>query len=419
MNDVLSDAADNLHTTGAGSIRRRHVIYSCGYDPRGAQGYFELFRRTCDRSQRLWPVSFALRPREIESEDFAYWRLDMSGADWQTTTYYDFLRLERFIRSDMAASTGRQMFRALAWLADDVASGALLRIFRVSWRFGIHLLCFQLLLLAWIAVASAIAIVVGRILDGYFDFPLWMAIVSSLAVAVLVIVALRSVADKWRLTQISNSWTNSRRFGRGLPTWLDAAVDAGAQHAITVARANEVDELVVVGHSNGCVIACAIVARAMELDPDLGKNGPRMVLLTLGSVMPAVALHPAAQKMRTVVSRLATANNLAWIDCQASKDVMCFADFDPVAGIGLQVGKERCNPQRWPISFKDMIAPARYARFRRNYFRMHYQYIMAGDRPAPYDYLLLVGGPAAIAEWPKRARELMTKFGDGTFVTEL
>jgi hypothetical protein len=41
---------------------------------------------------------------------------------------------------------------------------------------------------------------------------------------------------------------------------------------------------------------------------------------------------------------------------------------------------------------------------------VHYQYILAGDRPAPYDYILLVAGPVPIAEWPKRHRQLMDVF---------
>jgi hypothetical protein len=40
---------------------------------------------------------------------------------------------------------------------------------------------------------------------------------------------------------------------------------------------------------------------------------------------------------------------------------------------------------------------------------------MAGDRPAPYDYILLVGGPLPIGEWPRRDRELFAAFvGGGT-----
>ena len=184
----------------------------------------------------------------------------------------------------------------------------------------------------------------------------------------------------------------------------------GARRVLAVAQSNEADELAVVGHSNGGVIASAIMARALELDPDLGQRGPRLVLLTLGSLMPAVALHPAARRMRNIVRRLAIAPTLAWVDCQSRKDVMCFANFDPVEGIGVHVGAQRCNPRLWRVSFKEMISPEDYGRFRWNHFRVHFQYIMAGDRPAPYDYILLVGGPMAIAEWPKRHRELMVAF---------
>jgi len=92
---------------------------------------------------------------------------------------------------------------------------------------------------------------------------------------------------------------------------------------------------------------------------------------------------------------------------------LSFSDFDPVAGIGIrQLGGARCNPLLWRISFKDVITPEAYNRFRWNLFRVHYQYIMAGDRPAPYDYLLVVGGPMPIAEWPQRNREFFAAFRD-------
>ncbi len=105
MNDTARDELVEADDSGAGAIRRRHIVYLSGYDPRGAQGYYEMFRRTCERSQRLWPVSVALKPPEIDAEDFAHWQLDMRGEDWQTTTHFDFLRIERFVRSDMAEGT--------------------------------------------------------------------------------------------------------------------------------------------------------------------------------------------------------------------------------------------------------------------------------------------------------------------------
>jgi len=145
---------------------------------------------------------------------------------------------------------------------------------------------------------------------------------------------------------------------------------------------------------------------------DLGNNGPRVVLVTLGSVLPAVALHPAGERVRDMIARLAAAPGFIWVDCQSRKDVMCFADFDPVSGVGVDAGSNGRNPVLWRISFRDLIAPKNYNRFRWNHFRVHYQYIMGAERRGPYDYTLLVGGPVAILQWPERARDLLTAFAD-------
>lgn len=411
MNLPGRDESGQASISAGGTIRRRHVIYVSGYDPRGAQSFFDLLRRTCQRFGKLWPV--AATPQIVDADDdaFARWQLDLRGADWQVATRYDFLRMENSIRADMAQPALRQFLRGLGWYADDVVSGAQFRIFRAAWRFALHLLYFQLLIAAWAVAAVLVAAVAGRILADNLGLPLAASIIIAAAAGVAALFALRPLAERWRVVQIASCWSTLRRFGRGRPTWIDRVVEVGAQHVVAAARGNEADEVALVGHSTGGAVACAIMARALELAPELGRRGPRVVLLTLGSVMPAVALHPAAQKMRGIVAQLAAAPSIAWIDCQSRKDVMCFANFDPVAGIGIrQTSAVRCNPLLWRISFKDMIAPQDYDRFRWSHFRVHYQYIMAGDRPAPYDYVLLVGGPTPIAEWPQHDREFFAAF---------
>jgi hypothetical protein len=388
---------------GAGAIRRRHVLYVEGYDPRGASGFFDLFRRSCERFQRLWAPALELQPCEIDSEDFAHWRVDMRGLSWRVDTRYDFLRLENFIQSDMAKPPLLQALRGLGWFVDDLLSGAALRILWASPQFGLHLLYFELLALAWWAIPAVVAVAAVGAVANQLGWGIAAGIIIALAAAVGAFLALAPIARRWGVIQITSCWATLRKFGRGQPTWLDHAIDVGARRVLAVAKTSEVDELAVIGHSTGGVIASAIIARAFELDPDLGQDGPPLVLLTLGSVMPAVALHPAAQGMRAIVARLATARALAWIDCQCRKDVMCFSFFDPVDGVGVNVGAQRCNPLLWRISFKEMFSPEVYGRFKWNFFRVHYQYIMAGDRAAPYDYVLLVAGPMAISEWPTRA----------------
>jgi pimeloyl-ACP methyl ester carboxylesterase len=265
-------------------------------------------------------------------------------------------------------------------------------------------------LLAWLALAVATGVVVGCLCTAHFGSSTPVGFVASLLAAFASFLALQPIADRWGAIQIPSCWVVLRRFARGRETWLDQVIDAGARRLIAAVQANDADELVVVGHSAGGVIALAVMARALEFNPELGRKGPRLVLLTLGSVMPAVALHPAARRMRKIVERLAAESTLAWIDCQSRKDVMTFWNFDPVDGVGVHVGPRRCNPLTWQVRFKDMLSPADYRRLRWKFFRVHFQYIMASDRPSPFDYILLVGGPVAVAEWAKQHQELTLAF---------
>jgi len=131
--------------------------------------------------------------------------------------------------------------------------------------------------------------------------------------------------------------------------------------------------------------------------------------------MPGVALHPGATAMRDIIRRLAVEPSILWIDCQSRKDVMNFYEFDPVEGIGVQAGAQRCNPLVWLVRFKDMVSPELYRRLRRSFFRLHYQFIMAGDRRATYDYVMLTCGPWPVAEWAKHPHETLAGFAaDGS-----
>jgi pimeloyl-ACP methyl ester carboxylesterase len=386
-------------------VRRRRVLYVEGYDPRGAEVYHQLFERSCERFGKVWPVSLTLKPIEIASDDLAHWTVEMRAANWQVATRYDFLRLERHIRADMGGSLARQIRRALTWIIDDLVSGAQWRIFRASWRFGVHLLSVQLLFLTWLAFGAAVGLEAFRLVTMRLGEPALLGFAAATIATPATLLMLRPFAQRWFVIQITHCWATLRRFGRGQQsgkqTWLDQVIETGARHLVAVAQTSDADELVVVGHSTGSVIATAIVARALALDPNLGRRKVRLTLLTLGSVMPAVALHPAASRMRDIIRRLAVEPTLAWIECQSRKDVMNFAAFDPVEDVGLHVENQR-NPRIWLVRFKDMVSPAYYRRLRWNFFRMHFQYIMAGDRQTAHDYVLLVGGPMALADWARR-----------------
>ena len=221
---------------------------------------------------------------------------------------------------------------------------------------------------------------------------------------------LHPLADRWFVIRVNNHWPYLREFGRGEATCFDRPIEVGAARLKELVNANDADEIVVVGHSGGAPLVQCIIARALELDRDLGRRGPRIVLLTIGSITPAVALHPRALKMRETIRRLATEPSIIWIECQSRKDPLNFSGFDSVEGVGIQLGPERCNPLLWQIRFRDMLSPELYRKLRWKLFRLHFQYIMANQMRAPYDYFMLIGSPVPIIEWAKRQRNVIAEF---------
>jgi hypothetical protein len=401
----------------AGLIARRQVIYVSGYDPQGAEGYYRLFARSWKRFLTMWPLATKLGPLELDSEDFAHWTIEAGGPNWQVSTRYEFLRQEHMIRANMAEPMRRQAPRALAWALDYLVSGALVRVLRTSWQFGLVLIYFQMMLIWWIVLSLA-----GGSLAGYiavqYGLPVLAALPLGIACTFAVFALLRPLADRWFVVQINNHWPHLCAFTRGEPSCFDRPIDVCAERLVAAVHAKEADEIIVVGHSGGGALAPAVVVRALELDPDVGRRGPPLVLLTLGSIAPGAALHPKAARLRAIAGRLAAEPSVLWIDCQSRADVMNFWDFDPVEGIGARVDGARCNPWIWMLRFRDMLSPQFFRWLRFHFFRLHYQFIMANDRRARYDYFMLLTGPIPVTTWARHDYEAMSAFENDATLTK-
>jgi hypothetical protein len=397
-------------------IRRRHVFYVEGYDPQGPIGYYDIFRRSWKRFRTVWHCQGELGELALDSDLIAHWDVKASAPNWQVETRYEFLRLERIIGANMADPIWRWLPRAFIWVFDDLFTGTTARIFQASWRFGLHLAYFQGLLCIWIVLAVGVG-GLAALLTGLAGLPALIVPVVAAAAGFAFFFALWRLALHLHVVQIVNCWPYLREFAAGRDSAFNAPVELYAERVAAAARAGAADEIVVVGHSAAGVMATAVMACALEREPDLGRHGPKVVLLTLGSVLPGAAFHPAAAKIRRAIERIATESSVTWIDCQSRKDVMNFWEFDPVEGVGLSLRERRVNPLVWPVRFKEIASPEYYRRFRLSLFRLHYHFLMTGDLRAPYDYLMLVAGPVAIAEWARRHYQLAGAFAeDATFL---
>ncbi|MCB2124001.1 MAG: hypothetical protein KDD81_16395, partial [Rhodobacteraceae bacterium] len=147
-------------------------------------------------------------------------------------------------------------------------------------------------------------------------------------------------------------------------------------------------------------------------------GGPVLSLLTLGHVVPMVAVLPGAARLRRDLRFLSARDDITWVDVTAPGDGCTFALCDPVAVVGA------AGPgKRWPLvlsaAFTQTLSPERWRALRRRFFRLHFQYLCAFDRPGDYDYFRLTAGPLTLgarfagrAPSQSRIERAIVQFGD-------
>jgi len=380
-------------------VQHRQIIYVQGYDPRGLAQYYRMFRTELRKFSRLYQLTASIsRPQSTPDGETASWTIETKAADWQTRTSYDFLRFEDLIQRDLAAPIWHTVFHAVWIYWRLVFSGTIARFWKAHWRFATFITYPHFLLLIEALGVFGIAYGFGKGLQA-----LGIPDLFSIAAAATLFVAALGTLVKYTenltyvlylLSDTIWTWEFSHR---QRPEW-DERIDRFAQYLVTVARASDAEEIVVVGHSSGSFLGAEIVARALKLDPDLGRHGPRMVLLTIGGNFPIVGFHAVSQDFRDHLRELAIEPSIDWIDCQSRKDVMNFYPFDPVAGHGIEVGEFRRNPTIVPIRFREIIKPEHYNLFRWKFFRVHFQFVMANELPHAYDFFMIVCGPIPLRE---------------------
>src|SRR5262249_24512027 len=171
--------------------------------------------------------------------------------------------------------------------------------------FGLWLCSFQVLLIWWLVLSVAGGGLVAYLAAQYLGLSALLALVIGIACAFAIFALLRPLADRWFVVQINSHWPHLCEFARGEPSCFDRLIDACAERLIAAARANEADETIAGGRSGGGALAPAVAAPAPERDPDTGRRGPPLILLTLGSIAPGAALHPKAARLRAIAARLA------------------------------------------------------------------------------------------------------------------
>ena len=371
-------------------VRKRRVFYIPGYDPFPPRRYRELYRAQSGEQAAISGYEISIRQR-IGGESYG-WHVDAVIDGLNVGAEVDVLGWSDLVRNSMShtiAGTYWQLFKT-AWIY--ISSGTMRRLMWlrkgpvIAALYPISALMAQALvaiLVAWIAGA-----VVSRLL---FAGSGWIV---ALPVIVVILQWFRSHNSKFFAYYLMHDYAFAAALNGRNPPELEKRMIRFRQQ-IAAALATDVDEVLVVGHSSGAHLAVSILADLIR-DGSVHRNGPQLAFLSLGQVVPMVSFLPKAQRLRADLRYLSMSDRLTWVDVSAPGDGCSFALCDPVAVSGVAA-----PDKRWPIvfsaAFSQSLSPQRWQAMKRKYFKLHFKYLCAFDRPKDYDYFQITAGPLTLA----------------------
>jgi pimeloyl-ACP methyl ester carboxylesterase len=368
-------------------IKRRHFFHISGYDPITSPELHRRFMREFAVFLRAWGLNGSV---ETPANASAGWSATVSGPNWSTQAHVEPMAWDDIVRADTGVGALTRLRRACYAFANVVFSGALMRYFWAFPRYGFFFLFPFVMTLGFALFAGALALNVVT----FAGATGLMRALATLLVAVPIFLALFVWLGRyWRIHHGLDDWGFSAECARTLRPDIDKRIDTFVERLVEVARKRDADEIVILGHSLGASFGVEMLSRALQHHPDIFRNGPTISLVTVGATIPKFSLHPHSNWMRESLQRVVAEPAITWAEYHTKADAITFYKFDPAALEHVHSDGERRKPLIRFVQMYDMVSEAMLARISRNRMRLHYQFVMANDCRAAYDYFLFVCGP--------------------------
>ncbi|MBO9430224.1 hypothetical protein [Sulfitobacter sp. R18_1] len=376
------------------TVKTRRVFYIPGYDPIHPRRYRELYRKESAAQAAISGYEIGLKPKAGRGN--YGWQVNAEIDGQRVTAQVEVLVWSDIVRESMSSSIPATYWQLLrtAWVY--IGSGALWRLMRLRKGPVIAALYPVGMLIAQALLAVALGLLAYAALGALSDH--WAARLAFAALGMGLGVALlrwfKKKDGKFFAYYLMHDYAYSAATKGANPPQLEARMATFAD-AIAAALTDDVDEVLVVGHSSGAHLGVSVLADLIRSDR-VAEGGPALGFLTLGQVVPMVSFLPRAERLRSDLRYLSARDELAWVDVTAPGDGCAFALCDPVSVSGVAP-----EGKRWPLvfsaAFTQTLSPARWKALRWRFFRLHFQYLCAFDHPRDYDYFQITAGPQTLA----------------------
>lgn len=377
-------------------VKRRHVFFLSGFDPKGAAYYHRLYREQAALQGAVTGTEYVVSERRTLGNGNAVWTVCSGG----TETVYEYVRWDDVVRAHWPRGAWQMLMSALQVYAMVLMeAGALRKIWRVAGRTLVALF-YPAFYWSGVGLLGGLgAGLMAWLCGAFMAWPVSVAGVTAGLVAGCVLWAGWWFEQRFHTSWLLRIFRFADRHAMGQVPELSSRWDGLAAQIRQALLRPDVDEVLLVGFSVGSVGAVSAVARTVQGCADEPQALAKMSVLTLGHCIPLFALMPAAHALRAELACVGGIKDVFWVDCSSPSDWGSFALVDPVAMCCSDSEATAFNPRAMVSPrFHTLFDPTTYAELKKDKRRMHMQYLMAGELPGTYDYFSWTAGAVALRQ---------------------
>lgn len=379
------------------SIFKRKVLHLGGFDPRGARFNHQLLGEQVAHANdiaetRGEDLRLNLSPRRRAGQHDSVW--EVTRGDGAGTTQFQFLAWDDVVRMNWPKGALTLVSRMLTaywrYLVQGRwrETGSVPRGSKIALIFPGMILArtaLAITLVAWLALLPMFL---------WLHWPWGLALIPALAVGVgLGLARVERSNGLWLLRFI----LFNDLLARGRTDAVLAARLAEFAATISASLDEDWDEVLLVTHSNGSILAMPVMARLLELRSEkLGRSElpDHFSLVTLGGSIPLVGFRRDAVAFHVDLDRVAAAK-FRWLDIGSITDGASIPLVNPclTRPVGPPPGLIQLSP-RW----HRYCDPATYSARRADKYLTHFDYLRRLDKPSALDYIGLTCAPRPLTQ---------------------
>lgn len=271
--------------------------------------------------------------------------------------------------------------------------GDIFRFYAHYWGFGNGILLLAIMPIIFIIAVPWLTLT-GL---GYLGLPVYLDWALTVVIFIGFMWALGAgKKDRLALRSIFELIRIRRDYANGSRKDLDKRLDEFAALLKQSLLEEDCDELLVVGHSFGCLLGVEVIARAQK-GLDVDKIKPKnFSFLTCGSVHHYVAIIKKAQRYRDALAVTGALPYLYWLEPSLPQDGMNFPKRNAVEDFTNI--KPVSGPHKKSVKYGELVSKETYKKLYRDFWKMHFQYLKEGEYQGDYSFYRMIASSQPLQE---------------------